>query len=140
MPTNNPVRLLDTHIWLWFSLCNTSLSNTLIEKINHTLQEGSVFISAISLWELAMLEQKKRIILTTPCLEWINRNLQETHISVLPITPEIAVDSCQLPDSFHGDPADRMIIATARIEGIPLASKDNAILQYGKKYCIEVIG
>lgn len=86
-----------------------------------------------------MLEIKKRIILEMPCLEWINRAIKETRIQVVSLTPAIAVESCNLPNDFHGDPADRIIVATARIEGLTVATRDTHILNYGKDKLLSVI-
>lgn len=130
---NSPMLLLDTHIWLWFSLGDMQLSKQISRHINRAMQENKVCISAISLWELAMLESKGRITLAIPCLEWIKKNLREMRIHLLPLTPEITVESCHLPANFHADPADRIIVATARIENLALISKDIAILEYSKQ-------
>jgi PIN domain nuclease of toxin-antitoxin system len=132
-PMNNQALLLDTHIWIWFSLGDAQLSKKVSQQINQAIQEGNICISAISLWELAMLESKKKITLAAPCLEWIKKNLHELRLRVIPLIPEIVVDSCSLPDGFHADPADRLIIATARVENLTLISKDSAILSYGKQ-------
>lgn len=109
--------------------------------IDNILQEeGSLTISAISLWEISMLYTRNRILLNQPCLSWIQHSLQAPGISLSELTPEIIVDSCSLPNTFHGDPADRLIIATSRILNIPLMTRNKQILAYGRKgfvHCIE---
>jgi PIN domain nuclease of toxin-antitoxin system len=110
---------------------------TYIERV--VKEEGSVVISAISLWEISMLYARKRILLNQPCLNWIAHSLQVPGIHLAELTPEIAVDSCSLPNHFHGDPADRIIIATARILGVPLMTRDEKILSYSKEGYVQCI-
>ena len=107
--------------------------------ISESLLKADVYISAISCWEIAMLEQKKRIILTEPCLSWINNGLKLSDIQLVELTPEVCVESCALSDNVHGDPADRMIIASARITHSHLMTRDKSILAYGKKHHVNVI-
>ncbi len=125
--------LLDTHAWIWFITGNSELSKIAQKTINQATQEHQLYLAAISLWELAMLENRKRITLGMPRLEWINQSLKLANIDILPINPAIAVESCQLPDGFHEDPADRLIVATARVHDLTLITRDSRILDYGKK-------
>lgn len=130
MLTNN--LLLDTHIFIWLMNGDHSLPKKSQELIENTRKNGTISISAISVWEVAMLEQKQRIILNKPCFEWIKDSLHYG-IRLLALTPEIAIESCQLPGYSAGDPADRIIIATARIESLVLLTCDERILSYGKQ-------
>ncbi|SRR5579883_504353 len=122
--------LLDTHVWIWLMNGNSELSKASIKTIN---QADELYIAAISLWELGMLESKKRIILDMPALEWINYSLDISDITIKPLTASIAIDSCHLPGSFHEDPADRMIVATTRVENLTLLTRDTRILNYAKQ-------
>ena len=124
--------LLDTHAFLWVLNGEATLSQKARDRIDLALNNGSIGISAISLWEIAMLERKGRIILNQPCLNWIEKALDAPGIILCPLTPEIAVQSAALPGEFHGDPADRLIVATSRILGIPLVTRDQKILDYAK--------
>lgn len=130
MPTNN--LLLDTHVLIWLMNGDDTLSKESQKVIEQARKNGNIFISAISVWEVGMLEQKQRIILNKPCLEWIKGSLQYG-IRLLALTPEIAIESCQLPRYSAGDPADRIIIATARIESLVLLTCDERILAYGNQ-------
>ncbi len=85
-----------------------------------------------------MLEQKNRIILNKPCLEWI-KNAFHFGIQLITMTPEIAIESCQLPGYSAGDPADRIIIATARIESLMLLTCDKRILAYGQQKLVSTM-
>jgi PIN domain nuclease of toxin-antitoxin system len=124
--------LLDTHIWVWYASGNNTLSKTVRKTIEIAAQNRALWIAAISLWELAMLDLKKRIVLDMPCLEWINKSLDLIPLQIIPLTPAISVESCHLPAEFHGDPADRLIMATARVEGLSLVTRDVKMLNYGR--------
>ena len=131
--------LLDTHVLIWYVLGSNEISKSLRKEIGMTIKNNQIYIAAISMWEICMLESKGRIILEMPCLEWINNAIKFTHAQILHLLPEIAVESCYLPDSLHDDPADRLIVATARVEGLPIMTRDTRILQYGRKKFISTI-
>ena len=86
-----------------------------------------------------MLAAKNRITLTGNTLDWINEALSGPGISIYPLTPEIAYESSNLPGDFHGDPADRMIVASARILDGTLLTFDNRILAYSREGYFNVI-
>jgi PIN domain nuclease of toxin-antitoxin system len=119
--------LLDTHVWIWWSI---GASESFSAKVQKVLAAASKkYVSAISCWELAKLVEKKRLGLTIHPLTWIKRSLQEGNIRVVELTPEIAVECTMLKD-FYSDPADQIIVATARILGIPLVTSDKRILNF----------
>lgn len=130
--------LLDAHIWILIVSGDHSLSKKTIRFIENSATDGKIFLSTISTWEVAMLDMKKRITLGCPCLDWIEKSLSLSGIQLLPLTPHIAVESSQLPGEFHGDPADRVITATARIENITLVTKDKKMIHYGKKKYVKI--
>ena len=126
--------ILDTHTWLWFETGNKEkFSSAILSKIENGLENGQVSVCAISMWEISMLASKKRINLHTPTLQWLKKSLETKGLSLIPLTPEITTESADLPDFFHGDPADRIIIASARLTNSILISQDQEILAYGKK-------
>ncbi len=131
--------LLDTHIWIWFINGSEELTKQARKVITSTLQNNEAHLAAISLWEISMLDAKQRIILEMPCLEWISKSIELTHIRISPLTPNIAVESCQLPGAFHDDPADRMIVATARVEGLAILTRDAKIITYGRHKYVSTI-
>ena len=119
--------LLDTHVWIWLSLeKHDSLSTKARESIK---QARHKWISAISLWELAKLVEKGRISFSIPLSTWIARSLNEVTIYIAELLPEIAVESTQL-QGFHQDPADQIIVATAREHNATLITGDQRILDY----------
>jgi PIN domain nuclease of toxin-antitoxin system len=121
--------LLDTHIWVWWVSGANDLSPRLRELIDQNLADG-LDLSVISCWEVAKLVEKLRLALDQPTLDWIATALRYPSVTLLPLTPEIAVESTTLPGVFHSDPADQIIVATARTLGLPLLTADNKILNY----------
>lgn len=125
--------LLDTHVWIWYALGSAELKKESRVKIEAACKENKIYLSAISLWEISMLEKKQRIKFEMPSLEWIDQSIELMPLIVLPLTPAIAADSCSLPGDFHADPADCMIVATARVERLTLLTRDEKMLAYAKK-------
>jgi len=121
--------LLDTHTWWWALSEPENLSSLARQHIEQT-PFGQRCIASISLWEFAMMAQRGRIQLTISPQEWLNDALQQAKTRVLPLSAEIALDSCNLPGEFHKDPADRLIVATARSYDIELVTKDHKIRDY----------
>lgn len=131
--------LLDTHIWLWLILGDKSLKKTIINVIKKAAVHHTIYVSAISMWEIAMLEHHDRITLGSPTGEWIHRALSTPGINLAHLSPEIMVDSVKLPDNFHKDPADRMIVATARTMNLTLITRDKSILEYSRRGYVRTI-
>lgn len=125
--------LLDTHIWIWWMIGADPLrSSTARERIARAIDEESARVSVISLWEVGMLEAHKRISLTVDVETWTRQALSSPGLSLAPLTPDIALASSHLPGEIHGDPADRMLIATARSFGATLVTRDRRILEYSQ--------
>jgi PIN domain nuclease of toxin-antitoxin system len=124
--------VLDTHVWIWVMEGDRrKLSRAAIEAISTAAHEGAVRVSAISVWELAMLDARGKISLSRPIDDWVKEALESPGVLLLPLSPEIAVESTRLPGSPHGDPADRILMASARVVGGRLATCDAGILRYG---------
>jgi PIN domain nuclease of toxin-antitoxin system len=87
--------------------------------------------SAFSAWEIGMLVGKKRMNITKHPLTWFDDVVRKMSARVLEATPSILVASSFLPEPVHGDPADRIIIATAREHDLTIITRDKAILAYG---------
>ncbi|HJX15764.1 MAG TPA: type II toxin-antitoxin system VapC family toxin [Candidatus Deferrimicrobiaceae bacterium] len=132
MPSPEKVLLLDTHVWLWVVGGVEPLKRSVLSTVEEAARGGRIRVSAISVWEVAMLEAKGRIRLTKDCLAWVQEALAAPGTSLVPLSPEIAVESSRLPGTFHGDPADRILVATARLLGGTLLTRDDRILAYGK--------
>ena len=125
--------LLDTHVWIWLmegDRRHLSLrARRAIEEVSHS---GTLWLSAISIWEIAMLEARGRVTLGHPVNEWIETLLHAPGARLLPLDPAIAVDSTRLPGSPHGDPADRILMASARATGARLVTCDGRIIRYAR--------
>lgn len=114
--------LLDTHIFLWAILQPERIPNTILDAIEKEREYG---LAAISLWETAMLHERKRIDLPEPLLPWLEQALERPSLRLIPLTHRIAARSAFL--SMHGDPADRLIAATAIEYNCPLATVDKRL-------------
>ena len=122
--------LLDTHIWFWFVQGHPRLQDYHEQIIRNALSQQTVAVSAFSCWEIAMMIERGRVETTLAPLDWLRQALTPSGVQMLPLTPEIAVESVQLPGEFHRDPADQIIVATARIYNIPLLTQDSKIVDY----------
>jgi PIN domain nuclease of toxin-antitoxin system len=121
--------VLDTHIWIWWVDGNTRLSQEQRQHLE-TNQADGLGVSVISCWEVAKLVEVGRLGLAHPVKNWITQALMYPGVRLLPLTPEIAVESTQLPGQFHRDPADQIIVATARTWDCPLVTSDSRVLDY----------
>ncbi|MEO5716115.1 MAG: type II toxin-antitoxin system VapC family toxin [Luteolibacter sp.] len=115
--------VFDTHIWVW-----SAAGDPRAEKLRDF--SGTAIISAISKWEVSMLAMKGRLNLMPDEQSWFSANL-ESPVSLAPLTAEISLTSCRLP-GFYGDPADRIIVATAITLGIPLITADEKIIRWNE--------
>ena len=126
--------VLDTHIWIR-TLSGDPLLNRppFLEQLAFLSRQCALLLASISLWETAMLVSKGRLTLTMPVQEWMDTALIRGGITVIPLTTEISTDSAALPGTFHGDPADRIIVATARRHNATLITLDRKILSFGEE-------
>lgn len=120
--------LLDTHVWIWWLSNSLTLNHDQHRKLRSLGAEKRLAVSAISLWETAMLVDKKRIKLDRPLRPWLAQATKPDFATVIAITPDIAAATTELPDWFHRDPADRIIIASAIEHGFAICTKDDAII------------
>ena len=124
--------LLDTHALLWMANDPKRLSKRAHEAIHHARQNQmrqgpGIAIATITLWEIAWLAHRQRIV----TLGSVESFVRETVARVIlrPVTPAIAALAVGLPDPFPRDPSDRLIAATAMVEGMPLVTADTRIRQ-----------
>ncbi|WP_341789155.1 MULTISPECIES: type II toxin-antitoxin system VapC family toxin [unclassified Rickettsia] len=128
----NNTLVLDTHVLLWSLLQPKELSDDIKHKINLAQENSQLFLSSISLWEIAMLSFKKRINIYEPIKDFLNSITDINGLAIKDISSEIAAESISLMDDFHGDPADRIIVATAKCLGATLLTRDQKILTWAK--------
>jgi PIN domain nuclease of toxin-antitoxin system len=115
--------VLDTHAWVWISAGAPEASAAASFR-------GRCVVSAISVWEVSMLAEKGRLELLPDLDAWISTNLTAP-VELEPISPAICIASCRLP-AFHGDLADRLIVATAITLGLPLITADQKIIAWNR--------
>ena len=121
--------VLDTHIWIWWVHDDPRLPPGHRDYIRGHEADG-LGVCAISCWEVAKLVERGRLGLPAPVREWLARALGYPDVQLLELSPSVSVESTQLPGMFHRDPADQIIVATARLHRCPLVTLDQAIRAY----------
>jgi PIN domain nuclease of toxin-antitoxin system len=133
--------LLDTHIWIWLSFGTPGVFSPAMQKrLDLSNRANPLHVSFISTWEVAMLSVKGRLNLDMPTRVWIEQSLSHPAMRLVALdNPTVAVECNELPGDFHADPADRLLVATARIGGYTLVTRDQKILDYGKAGYVNVL-
>ena len=121
--------VLDTHAWIWWTHDIGKLSEVQKQAIAGN-EDDIIGISAISFWEIAKAIEHNKLELPIGTSEWFDLALGYPGISILDLTPEIAMESTNLPGDFHKNPADQIIVATARVHRCELVSSDTKIVPY----------
>ncbi|MBL1293894.1 MAG: type II toxin-antitoxin system VapC family toxin [Thiotrichales bacterium] len=123
--------VIDTQVLVWWVSGDKSLSTTAAKAIKDTLANDSeVIVSSISAWEISMLIEKGRLILSMDVESWLDEVTQIDGVRFVPVDNEVGIKSTMLPGEFHKDPTDRIIVATARKLAIPLVTADEKIINY----------
>ena len=136
----NRALLLDTHVWVWYVEDEAKqFSRRIPALVEAAVQRGDIVISAISVWEIALLEAARRLDLSVDVRAWVARALAFPGVRLKGLSPSIAIESTRLPGPLHRDPADRILIATARLLGAALVTCDERILAYAKKGHVKVV-
>jgi len=124
--------LLDTHVWVLYANKTPGLKKSTIEAIDAGLESGSVLVSVISVWEIALLVRQNKLALHGGVERWIDTALAVAGLQLLPFSPQIAIESVNLPEPMHKDPADRILVASARVARLTLITSDKAVLAFSK--------
>lgn len=124
--------VLDTHVWIWLMTKKGNLSKTFLKALDHLETDKRILISPMSVWEIGMLSEKGRVVPDKNVLDWIEQALAKPNVYLSPITLQIAVQSTCLPGEVHGDPVDRILIATAHVENAVLVTADQKLLDYAQ--------
>lgn len=122
--------LFDTHVWIWWNMNPQKLSGRVRTLISSPARYDELLISAISLWEFAKLLEKRRLAISCDPEEWLSEALQMPKLRLVPLSPSVAYRSTILPKPFHDDPADQIIVATAREENATILTADERIRSY----------
>jgi PIN domain nuclease of toxin-antitoxin system len=123
--------VLDTHVWK-ILLGGDHVGRRALARIDEAASLGSLYIAAITVWETATLIREGTFKVNAPTVGWMATAIHSSRVIVCPLEPSIAVDAAEL-SGFQGDPADRMIVATARHLGALLLTRDAKILAYAAK-------
>jgi PIN domain nuclease of toxin-antitoxin system len=120
--------VIDSHIWIWWLTGQDDLSLKNRAHLDGLAKRGMPpFLSAISLWEAQMLFRKGRLTLDMDFARWLTQATDPEVVRLLPLDTSVILALDSLPKSFHGDPADRIIVATAKAHSLPLMTEDKAI-------------
>ena len=122
-----PAPLLDTHAWIWWVQADPRLDRRTVEALDALPADDRPSVCDISLWEVAMLVALDRLTLGVPLEAWLEAAADPQSVRVLAVTPAIAAEVARLPETFHLDPADRLIVASCRALDLPLVTRDRAI-------------
>ncbi len=121
--------IIDTHIWIWWVHGDDRLSDNQLESL-WINERDTIGVSAISCWEISKLVEYNRIELPGSLQDWFEQALMYPGVNLVELTPEIAIESTRLPGILHRDPADQIIIASAKIKNCQLLTSDRKILDY----------
>lgn len=124
------VILLDTHTFVWWVSSPQKLSKAARQKIDIAASQSAIYISSISIWEIVLLASRGRLEFSIDIEDWINRCESLPFLNFVPVDNHVAIKANRLPEPFHQDPADRMILATALILNATLVTRDDKILSY----------
>jgi PIN domain nuclease of toxin-antitoxin system len=131
LTTYDGALLLDTHIWIWHLEGDPSqMAPDLVSLLNRSGAEGRVRVSDISYWEVAVKSAKGKLTFSVDATIWLRRAEKAPGIRFLPLDRDVLLLSTRLPGTVHNDPADRMLIAAAQLNSIPLVTADQLILEY----------
>ncbi|MGH7737944.1 MAG: type II toxin-antitoxin system VapC family toxin [Candidatus Tyrphobacter sp.] len=125
--------LLDTCAAVWMASAQPTFLKRAQSAIVGAAAKGELFISSISAWEIATLARRDRLVLRVSPTAFVNQLFAHPSIAEVPVDKEIALLAGSLPGEFHGDPADRLIVATAISHGMQLMTRDRRILAYAKQ-------
>ena len=127
-PARLPHLLLDTHVLVWLMFGEAKLGTKAAKTINLSARGNRLLVSAITPWEIGVLVAKRRIELHQDTMQWVRTATSLPGMQLAPLEPEIAIESTCLPFEMHADPADRILVATARRLGATLVTADRALL------------
>lgn len=130
--------VFDTHVFIWHMFADPQLPIKFRKNIDRLQNTHPILVSPMTFWEISLLSEKGRISLDMDCLDWVEQALCDPGFQLAPFTPQIAVLSSRLPGTVHGDPVDRILIATAFECHAVLVTCDEKILKYGENHFLNV--
>ncbi len=132
--------LLDTHVWLWYvEGMPDLLSTAVLDAVEAARMNRRLYVSTISVWEIGMQVAKGRISLSVPVDDWVFQASTQSGTHLQPLDAQSALESTRLPGNPHNDPADRFLMATARVHGLRLVTADGKINEYARAGYLDVL-
>ena len=131
--------LLDTHVLIWLAEGMDELPTPSRRSIDEAAAAGGLAVSPISFWEVAMLADRGRISLSSPIADWRQHVLEAPGMREEPLVGDLFIEAVHLPGELHKDPADRLLVATARGRRWRLATRDQRLLDYGAAGHVNVL-
>lgn len=122
--------VLDTHVWVWWVSGHEELSAPAAKVIHEGVRDRTIHVSSISVWEVAMLVRRERLVLTADVADWVARSEALPFLRFVPVNNRIALGALRMPEPLHSDPADRIILATTQVLGATLVTRDRRLLDY----------
>ncbi len=122
--------VMDTHVWVWWVSGVEDLSPRAAELIAEAVSDRALHVSCISAWEVAILVRRGRLVLTMDVQDWVARSEALPFLRFVPVDNRIALGAVRLPEPLHRDPADRIILSTARTLGATLVTRDERLWIY----------
>lgn len=122
--------LLDTNAWIWWAERPETLPGKIVDIIDNAAMDAALCVSVVSVWEIAVKCGLGKLQLSLPPRQWVEEASREPGPRILPLAPDVALASAELPEPFHRDPADRLIVAQARRSRATLVTADRKILCY----------
>lgn len=122
--------LLDTHVWFWWVQDPIRIPTKTLHRLEMEEQNGSLLVSAVSIWEIALKTSVGKLELPLDVRSWISAAQSYPAIRILPLSADVALESTLLPGTFHNDPADRFLVALSRAKNVPLVTADWKIRNY----------
>ena len=127
--------LLDTHVWIWHLEGDTSrLAAETTALLDRCAARSRLFVSDISYWEVAVKAAKDKIRFAVDASVWLQRAERAPGLRFLPLTRPVLMQSTRLAGASHNDPADRMLMAVAQLDAIPLVTTDRLIVEYARQH------
>lgn len=120
--------LLDTHVWVWAAHRSSSLGEGCREILLHP--DTQRYVSPVSTLEIARLVARSELVIACSLSEWISKSMQALKLRTVELDHVVAMEAYALPGDFHANPADRQLVATARMRGLVLLTADSRILAY----------
>ena len=139
MDASANITILDTHVWLWLMEGDPRLDARRVEELERAASAGSLYVSTLSLWEVAVLEALGRVRFTVPIDTWLEEAIDTPGLNLLEVDSRTAAESARLPGAFSGDPVDCLLVAAARTHGGRLYTADPRIVAYAGSGFVDVV-